>query len=71
MSLLHWLPVIPGVPGSILGRLSISFILYANDVISHFSLKMFADDLTLYQNITNFVDCELLQWILGGYMSEP
>ena len=43
------------------------FILYVNDiksVISHSSLKMFADDLTLYRSITDDDDCELLQWDL-------
>ena len=58
-----WLSVSSGVPqGSILGPLF--FILYVNDVssvVKHSSIKMFADDLTLYRDVASVDDCCLLQ----------
>ena len=58
-----WLPVQSGVPqGSILGPLL--FILYVNDIYSviHYSKHgMFADDLSLYKDVSTTTDCALLQ----------
>ena len=64
----EWLSVSSGVPqGSILGPLL--FILYVNDVnsvVMHSSLKMFADDLTLYQEVASVEDCQKLQQDLSN-----
>ena len=58
-----WLPVQSGVPQrSILGPLL--FILYVNDIYSiihHSKDGMFADDLSIYKNVSTTADCALLQ----------
>ena len=63
-----WLPVQSGVPqGSILGPLL--FILYVNDiysVIHHSKHGMFADDLSIYTEVSTTADCALLQHDLDG-----
>ena len=63
-----WLPVQLGVPqGSILGPLL--FILYVNDiysVIHHSKHGMFADDLSIYMEVSTPADCALLQHDLDG-----
>ena len=63
-----WLPVKSGVPqGSILGPLL--FILYVNDiysVIHHSKHGMFADDLSIYTEVSTTADCVLLQHDLDG-----
>ena len=59
----EWSPVISGVPqGSFLGPLL--FILYVDDlcsVINHSSVKLFADDVTIFMEINNPDDCSVLQ----------
>jgi len=59
----EWLPVVSGIPqGSILGPLL--FILYIDDirhVVKHSSIKFFADDLSLYYQISCYDDCLKLQ----------
>ena len=63
-----WLPVQSGVPqGSILGPLL--FILYVNDiysVIRHSKHGMFADDLSIYKDVSTPADCALLQQDLNS-----
>ena len=58
-----WLPVASGVPrGSILGPLL--FILYIDDirhVVEDSSIKYFADDLSLYLQVSCYEDCLKLQ----------
>jgi len=58
-----WLPVVSGVPqGSILGPLL--FILYIDDVkraVQHSSVKVFADDISLYSQVSCYEDCSKLQ----------
>ena len=58
-----WLPVRSGVPqGSVLGPLL--FLLYVDDlpsVVSYSTLKLFADDVALYREVTSPADCLLLQ----------
>ena len=57
-----WLPVRSGVPqGSVLGPLS--FLLYVDDlrtVVSNSTLKLFADDVALYREVTSSADRMLL-----------
>ena len=57
------LPVASGVPqGSILGPLL--FILYVDDVryvVKHSSIKIFADDISLYSRVSCYDDCLKLQ----------
>ena len=59
----EWLPVASGVPqGSILGPLL--FILYVDDVrqvVKHSSIKLFADDISLYSQVSCYDDCLQLQ----------
>ena len=59
----RWLPVVSGVPqGSILGPLL--FILYIDDVkhaVQHSSIKVFADDISLYSQVSSNDDCSKLQ----------
>ena len=58
-----WLNVCSGVPqGSVLGPLL--FILYIDDLhhsVTNSTLKIFADDFTMYKVVTNASDCELLR----------
>ena len=67
----NWLPVTSGVPqGSVLGPLL--FILYIDDlqnVVSHSTLKLFADDVALYREIKHPADCLLLQQDLDNIYS--
>ena len=59
----EWLPVASGVPqGSILGPLL--FILYVDDVryvVKHSSIKIFADNISLYSRVSCYDDCLKLQ----------
>ena len=63
-----WLPVTSGVPqGSVLGPLL--FLLFINDissVISHSKVKLFADDVTIYKEISSPDDVKLLQFDLSS-----
>jgi hypothetical protein len=58
-----WLPCSSGVPqGSVLGPLL--FILFINDladVCTHGTLKLYADDATLYAKVNSLADAQLLQ----------
>ena len=58
-----WLDVRSGVPqGSVLGPLL--FILYINDLhhsVTDSTLKVFADDVTIYKVVTDASDCHVLQ----------
>ena len=75
----RWLPVVSGVPqGSILGPLL--FILYIDDVkhaVQHSSIKVFADDISLYSQVSTNDDCSKLQadlscvyqWSLSGSLN--
>ena len=57
-----WLPVLSGVPqGSILGPLL--FIIYVNDitsVVQSSSVRIFADDVSLYAKVSSLHDCLML-----------
>ena len=59
----EWLPVLSGVPqGSILGPLL--FIIYINDitsVVQSSSIRVFADDASLYAKVSTQDDCLKLQ----------
>ena len=59
----EWLPVVSGVPqSSILGPLL--FILYIDDVrhsVNHSCIKIFADDISLYSQVSIYDDCLKLQ----------
>ena len=59
----EWLPVVSGVPqGSILGPLL--FILYIDNVrhsVNHSCIKIFADDISLYSQVSTYDDCLKLQ----------
>ena len=60
--LIGWFPVDSGVPqGSVLGPLL--FILYVNDMpdLVDSKIKMFADDIKIYRQITSFRDAFSLQ----------
>ena len=63
-----WLPVTSGVPqGSVLGPLL--FLLYINDistVVSYSKVKLFADDVTVYKEISCPNDATLLQLDLSN-----
>ena len=63
-----WLPVTSGVPqGSVLGPLL--FLLYVNDissVVSNSTVKLFADDVTIYKEIVCPADIDLLQLDLSN-----
>ena len=58
-----WIQVRSGVPqGSVLGPLL--FILYIDSLhhsVTNSTLKIFADDVTLYRTVSNVSDCQLLQ----------
>ena len=58
-----WLPVLSGVPQvSILGPLL--YILYIDDlhaVVKSSSLKIYADDVALYAEVSSYEDCVELQ----------
>ena len=58
-----WIQVRSGVPqGSVLGPLL--FILYIDSLhhsVTNSTLKIFADDVTLYRAVSNVSDCQLLQ----------
>jgi len=58
-----WIPVTSGVPqGSVLRPLY--FIIYINDissVVSNSTVKLFADDVTIYKEIACSADTNLLQ----------
>ena len=58
-----WLNVRSGVPqGSVLGPLL--FILYIDNLhhsVTNSTLKIFADDVTMYKVVTDASDCDLLQ----------
>ena len=57
-----WKPVTSGVPqGSILGPLL--FLAYVNDIGDNLksSVRLFADDCTIYKQVQKLSDCELLQ----------
>ena len=58
-----WIQVRSGVPqGSVLGPLL--FILYIDSLhhsVIHSTLKIFADDVTVYRVVSNASDCQLLQ----------
>ena len=59
----NWLDVRSGVPqGSVLGPLL--FILYIDDLhrsVTGSTLKIFADDVTIYKVVTSVSDCRILQ----------
>ena len=59
----NWLDVCSGVPqGSMLGPLL--FILYIDDLhcsVTGSTLKIFADDVTVYKVVTSVSDCHVLQ----------
>ena len=58
----EWTEVTSGVPqGSILGPLL--FIIYVNDIPSNLSspTRLFADDCTIYRQISSSLDCHALQ----------
>ena len=65
------IPTTSGVPqDSVLG--SLLFILYIDDlqnVVSHSTLKLFADDVVLYREIKSPADCLLLQQNLDNIYS--
>ena len=55
-----WVPVTSGVPqGSVLGPLL--FLLCVNDISSNSTVKLFADDVTIYKEIACPADVHLLQ----------
>ena len=58
----EWVDVISGVPqGSVLGP--ILFLIYVNDIPEtvNCSIKMFADDTTLFRTVKTIDDCNILQ----------
>ena len=63
MQALDWLPVRSGVlQGSVLGPLL--FILYTDALhhsVTNSTLKIFADDVTVYKVVESVSDCQLLQ----------
>ena len=67
----NWANVTSGVPqGLVLGPLL--FLLYVNNldtVIQHSTIKLFADDVLLYEIANNILDCAVLQEDLAAVTS--
>ena len=58
----EWVDVTSGIPqGSVLGP--ILFLIYVNDIpeMVNCSIKMFADDTTLFRTVKSIDDCNILQ----------
>jgi len=47
------------------------FLMYVNDiqeVVKHFTVKLFADDVALYKHVQSMADCDLLQQDLNSIL---